>query len=126
MNSTIIKFLVSLKNDSWTSTDKLTLNYDCFSLSILKVLYTSGLIQGYTVLCKNKVVVFLRKSFNKTLTQNIKLVSTPTYKMSVDYKKIALIRKNTNSILFFSTDRGLLTSSECKKYKICGVLLFTC
>ena len=126
MNSTIIKFLVSLKNASWTSADKLTLNYDNFSLSLLQVLYSSGLIQGYTVLCKNKVVVFFRKSFNKTLTQNLKLVSTPTYKMSLDYKKIALIRKNTNSTLFFSTDRGLLTALDCKKYKVGGVLLFTC
>jgi ribosomal protein S8 len=126
MNSTVIKFLVSLKNASWTSVDKLTLTYDRFSLSILKVLYSYGLIQSYTILCKNKVVVFLRKSFNKTLTQKIRLVSTPTYKMSFDYKKIALIRKNTNSLLFFSTDRGLLTASECKKFKIGGVLLFTC
>lgn len=126
MNSTIIKFLVSLKNASYTSADKLVLTYDSFSLSILKVLYSSGLIQGYTIIYKNEVVVFLRKSFNKTLTQNIKLVSTPTYKISFDYKKIALIRKNTNSILFFSTDRGLLTASECKKFKLGGVLLFVC
>lgn len=126
MNSTIIKFLVSLKNASWTSANKLVLNYDNFSLTILQVLYSSGLIQSYTILCKNKVTVFLRKSFNKTLTQNLKLVSTPTQKISLDYKKIALIRKNTNSILFFSTDRGLLTVSECKKQKVGGVLLFTC
>jgi len=126
MNSTIIKFLVSLKNASWTSANKLVLNYDNFSLTILQVLYSSGLIQSYTILCKNKVTIFLRKSFNKTLTQNLKLVSTPTQKVSLDYKKIALIRKNTNSILFFSTDRGLLTVSECKKQKVGGVLLFTC
>jgi ribosomal protein S8 len=126
MNSTIIKFLVSLKNASWTSANKLVLNYDNFSLTILQVLYSSGLIQSYTILCKNKVTIFLRKSFNKTLTQNLKLVSTPTQKISLDYKKIALIRKNTNSILFFSTDRGLLTVSECKKQKVGGVLLFTC
>lgn len=126
MNSTIIKFLVSLKNASRTSANKLVLNYDNFSLTILQVLYSSGLIQSYTILCKNKVTVFLRKSFNKTLTQNLKLVSTPTQKISLDYKKIALIRKNTNSILFFSTDRGLLTVSECKKQKVGGVLLFTC
>ena len=126
MNSTIIKFLVSLKNASWTSANKLVLNYDNFSLTILQVLYSSGLIQSYTILCKNKVTIFLRKSFNKTLTQNLKLVSTPTQKISLDYKKIALIRKSTNSILFFSTDRGLLTVSECKKQKVGGVLLFTC
>ena len=126
MNSTIIKFLVSIKNASLTSLDKLVLNCDSLSLSILQVLYSSGLIQGYTIQSKNRVVVFLRKSFNETLTQNIKLVSTPTYKISLDYKEIACIRKNTNSILFFSTDRGLLTASECKRFKVGGVLLFTC
>ena len=34
-------------------------------LTILKTLYTSGLIQGYTVLDSSKVVIYLRKVFNR-------------------------------------------------------------
>jgi ribosomal protein S8 len=126
MNSTIIKFLVSIKNASLSSTYKIILNYDSFSLAILHGLYKTGLIQNYTILSKTKVNVFLRKVFAKTLTQNINLISTPSYKISFDYKKISLMRKNTHSILFFSTDKGLLTFTECKKHKVGGILLFTC
>jgi len=126
MNSTTIKFLINIKNASLATNEKFISKYDVFSLSVLKSLYNSGLIQGYTILSKNKVIIYLRKVFNKCLTRELKLVSTPTYKLSLDYKSICSIRKNTNSTMFFSTDRGLFTSTECKKHKIGEVLLFTC
>jgi ribosomal protein S8 len=126
MNFTTIKFLISIKNASSGYKDKVVTTYDCSSLPILKLLYNSGLIQGYTIVNKSKVKVLLRRVFNKTLTQNLKIISTPTYKISLDIKKISLIQKNTNCFMFFSTDRGLLTASECKKHKIGGTLLFTC
>jgi len=126
MNSTTIKFLINIKNVSLGPNKKLITHCDSFSLSVLKVLYSSGLIQSYRVLDESKVTIILRSVFNKTLTNSIKLISTPTYKMSLDYKKISSLRKTTNSVMFFSTDRGLLTGPECKKYKIGGVLLFIC
>lgn len=126
MNSTSIKFLISIKNASTGINDNLILNYDYFNLALVKALYTSGLIQGYKIEAQNKVKILLRKIFNKTLTCNIKLVSVPTRKLALDYRKITEIKKNTNSTMFFSTDKGLLTITECKKHKIGGVLLFTC
>lgn len=129
MNSTTIKFLINIKNVSLGPNKTLILQYDYFSLCILKVLYNSGLIQSYSVLNtvgKSKVKISLRRVFNKTLTKNLKPISTPTYKLSLDYKDIIALRKTTNSTMFFSTDQGLLTASECKKYKIGGVLLFIC
>ena len=97
MNSTTIKFLVSIKNSSMGSNEEVTVTYDAFGLSLLKILYNSGLIQGYNVLSKTKVTIFLRKVFNKILTKNIKLISKPTYKMILDYKKLSSSRNNTNS-----------------------------
>lgn len=126
MNYITIKFLISIKNASLGTNETLTLNYDSFSLSILKILYNSGLIQGYSVLDSNRVIIYLRKVFNKTLTRELKLVSTPKTKVSLDYKAILSLKKNTNSLMFFSTDQGLFTINECKKNKVGGVLLFIC
>ena len=126
MNYTTIKFLINIKNASLNNNEKLIINYDFFNLSILKKLYDSGLIQSYTVLNDNKVVVYLRKVLNRTLTRELKLVSTPKSKLSLDYKSISLLKKNTKYIMFFSTDKGLFNVIECKKNKIGGVLLFIC
>jgi ribosomal protein S8 len=126
MNYTTVKFLINIKNASLGTNETLIINYDSFSLTILKTLYTSGLIQGYTVLDSSKVVIYLRKVFNKTLTRELKLISTPKTKVSLDYKAITRLKKNTNSLMFFSTDQGLFTINECKKNKIGGVLLFIC
>jgi ribosomal protein S8 len=126
MNYTTVKFLINIKNASLGTNETLIINYDSFSLTILKTLYTSGLIQGYTVLNSSKVVIYLRKVFNKTLTRDLRLISTPKSKISLDYKSISSLKKNTNFTLFFSTDQGLFTINECKKHKIGGVLLFIC
>jgi|APCry1669192269_1035402.scaffolds.fasta_scaffold11089_3 ribosomal protein S8 len=126
MNYTTIKFLATIKNASLNTTKNLIVNYDNFSLSILKILYNFGLIQNYTVLNKTKVYISLRKVFNKTLTQNIKFISTPTKKLSFSYKKISLIQRKSNMVFFFSTNRGLLSGEECKRQKLGGVLLFLC
>jgi ribosomal protein S8 len=88
--------------------------------------YNSGLLQGYSALDSNKVIIYVRKVFNKTLTRELKLISTPKTKVSLDYKAIIRLKKNTNSLMFFSTDQGLFTINECKKNKIGGVLLFIC
>jgi ribosomal protein S8 len=126
MNYTTIKFLINIKNASLGTNETLIVSYDSFSLSILKILYNSGLIQGYSALDSNKVIIYLRKVFNKTLTRELKLISTPKTKVSLDYKAITRLKKNTNSLMFFSTDQGLFTINECKKNKIGGVLLFIC
>ena len=126
MNYTTIKFLINIKNASLGTNETLIVSYDSFSLSILKILYNSGLIQGYSALDSNKVIIYVRKVFNKTLTRELKLISTPKTKVSLDYKAITRLKKNTNSLMFFSTDQGLFTINECKKNKIGGVLLFIC
>jgi len=126
MNYTTIKFLINIKNASLGTNETLIVSYDSFSLSILKILYNSGLIQGYSALDSNKVIIYLRKVFNKTLTRELKLISTPKTKVSLDYKAIIKLKKSTNSLMFFSTDQGLFTINECKKNKIGGVLLFIC
>jgi len=69
MNYTTIKFLINIKNASLGTNETLIVSYDSFSLSILKILYNSGLIQGYSALDSNKVIIYLRKVFNKTLTR---------------------------------------------------------
>ncbi len=126
MNYTTIKFLINIKNASLGTNETRIVSYDSFSLSILKILYNSGLIQGYCALDSSKVIIYLRKVFNKTLTRELKLISTPKTKVSLDYKAITRLKKNTNSLMFFSTDQGLFTINECKKNKIGGVLLFIC
>lgn len=126
MNTTSIKFLLKLKNASLIFQEKVEIEYNMFNLSILKVLYRTGCIQYYSINTTKTILIVLKKDFNKSLTQNLKIISTPTNKVVLDYKDISQLKRKNNTTMIFSTNNGLLTLTECKKQKLGGLLLFIC
>lgn len=124
MNITLIKILIKIKNASFLNKHNVRIHKSTFGLCVIKSLYKVGLIQNYILKNKN-IIIFLRSIYSITLTKNLKIISTPTFKAFLSYKSLCKF-KNTHSVLFFSTTRGLLTLLECKKYKTGGTLLFLC
>jgi ribosomal protein S8 len=125
MNNTIIILLIKLKNASALNRNFIVTPQNTFVVSILKLMYKTGLIQGYTI-ADTKIKIFLRNIFNQSLTKNLKIISTPTMKTYVTYQELCKIKDNNNTVFFFSTNKGLLTLTECKKYRTGGTLLFLC
>ena len=127
MNLTTIKNLIKIKNASLVSKKKVVIKYHSFIVLLLKYMYKLGLIQNYNILKnKNIIIIFLRHYYDKIITTNIKLISTPSHKTFLNYKNVLSIKKQTNMTLFFSTSNGILTIQDCKKQNIGGVLLFIC
>jgi len=61
----------------------------------------------------------------KPIFNNLKIVSSSSYKKIVSLKNICkLVTKN--KYFLFSTNKGLLSMTECKRYHVGGVLLFSC
>lgn len=95
----------------------------------MKTLYKEGFIQSFKVVTDSKKVktisVVLRYYFNKPILSNLKLFSKPSL---LKYMKVSDISNISDRkfVCFFSTNKGLLTTLECKKNRVGGKLIFMC
>ena len=132
MKTTIIKFLIKLKNASMSQKETITIPTNCLITQFLKFLYKEGFIQSFSFNFvkkqnqkKSKTTVYLRYCYNKPILLNIKIVSSPAYTQYLKIKSIAKL-PTKKRLFVLSTTKGLLSSLECKKHNIGGILLFTC
>ena len=131
MNITLIQLLLKLKNASLARKEIVTIKYNKLCLDLLKLLYLEGFIQSFNIQTINspflkkqlQISITLRYFYNKPIFKNLKIVSKPSY---VKYLKLKDLCKivDKKSVLFLSTNKGLLTSLDCKKHQIGGTLLF--
>jgi len=131
MNITLIQLLLKLKNASLARKEIVTIKYNKLCLDLLKLLYIEGFIQSFNIQTINspflkkqlQISITLRYFYNKPIFKNLKIVSKPSY---VKYLKLKDLCKivDKKSVLFLSTNKGLLTSLDCKKHQIGGTLLF--
>ncbi len=130
MNTQLIKSLAKLKNASILKKKSTLLFYNQLTLNIIKILYKEGLIQSYNYEIDSKtnticLKVFLRYNNNKSMLNNIKLMSKSTKHVYLSLNELSFI-KERYSLLILSTTKGLLTSLECKQKKLGGKLLVIC
>ncbi len=129
MNNSIINLLIALKNASLSRKEVISIDYNNLSKSLVKVLYREGFIQSFRVITDSKRVktisVVLRYYFNKPILNNLRLFSKPSL---LKYMKVSDICNISDRkfVCFFSTNKGLLTTLECKKNRVGGKLLFMC
>jgi small subunit ribosomal protein S8 len=130
MSVDFVKLIMKLKNASAVRKESLSIEYSKVRKDMSKLLYDEGFIQSFSLeFGKTKVPVrihiILRYFFNKPLLVGLKLLSKPSL---VKYMRLLDIYNipDRRFVLFFSTDRGLITLLECKKFKVGGKLLFVC
>jgi small subunit ribosomal protein S8 len=130
MNTNLIKFLVKLKNASLSQKEAIIVKYNFLYLDLVKVLYREGLIQSFQIE-KDEVQgdlhirIILRYFYNKSVFKNLKIFSKPSHVKYLKYSDICKII-DKKFIFLLSTNKGLLTSLECKKRKVGGKLLLMC
>jgi len=131
MNITLIQLLLKLKNASLARKEFVIIKYNKRCLDLLKLLYTEGFIQSFNIqridapFSKKQlqINITLRYFYNKPIFKNLKIVSKPSYIKYLKLKDLCKIVDKRN-VLFLSTNKGLLTSLECKKHQIGGTLSF--
>lgn len=94
--------------------------------SCLKILWNEGLIIGYRISLtkKNHLEIFLKyTSTGQPAIRSLRPISKPSKRI---YCSLDQIWKMNASKMFiiFSTNKGLLTTSQCKEKKIGGEALF--
>ena len=128
MNLKLVYLLLQLKNIAQIRKEfSIVKYYNIFNL-ILSVLYNEGYIQSYKLLKKEKtfyLLILFRNNYNNSLFEKLKIIfkKNKQYKIN-NYKLSNLQTKNLN--LFLSTNLGILSLIQCKKYKIGGKAFFIC
>ena len=124
MTVTLIKLLLKIKNAYFFGKEIVELDYNNKYLRILKLLYCYGFIQSITVNSITlKMTIYLRYFENKSLINHLKFFSIPSHHQFISFTELSLINDKKNFILF-TTDKGLLTLSQCKRKKLGGKILF--
>lgn len=126
MNSTLINFLIAIKNASFFKKEQLKIFYNKKFLLLSKALYKHGLIQDFW-LQKEKInfyiVINLKYNYNFSNLKNLKIISKPSRSIFFSFKDIFKIYEK-QILYIFSTSLGYLTSLECKEKQIGGILFF--
>lgn len=90
--------------------------------SFLKILWDEGFISGYKVSTqnKNKFEIYLKYTNNgKPVVNSLKFLSKPGQKVYYSVKQIWKLNA-CNTLIIFSTNKGLKSLSDCQKNKIGG------
>ena len=95
-----------------------------------ETLYSEGFIQSFKIvndsLLKSKIILItLRYYFGKALLDRLHLLSKPSHVRYVKLMDICNI-PDRRFVIFFSTDKGTLTTLGCKELKVGGKILFIC
>ena len=129
MNIKIAKLIVSLKNASKIKQVTTQVDFNKNNILVLTLLYKEGLIQSFS-LQKNKnnfifILVTLRYSEGKNVLSALKLISKPSLSRYFTYSQLCFI---SNKFFFgaLSTDKQILSLSDCKKLRVGGQFLFIC
>jgi len=126
MNSTQIRFLIQLKNAYAIKNQIVLVEKNKTIEELIPLLYAEGLIQSFSVLSEKKSIqIFLRYFATTPVFKHLKIFSTPSKKVTLQYKDLCKIN-DKQKIFFVSTNGGILSISDCKKRRIGGLLLFAC
>jgi small subunit ribosomal protein S8 len=125
MNIALIRILLQIKNASIVKKKYIEVVVNKKSIIIIKILYKNGFLQSY-IKKNNKIRIYLKYIFNKSLINNLKIISKPSISYYLDYKSLCRLSTLNLNLGILSTSFGVLTSIECKKKKIGGKLLFIC
>lgn len=92
-----------------------------YCISILDVLWDEGFILGYKVSTINSkyILVYLKYINSIPCIQSVKIVSKPSFKFCYSLKQIWKLKLN-RSLLIITTNKGIFSYEECKKYNLGG------
>ena len=93
--------------------------------SVLNVLWDEGFILGYKntkFVSKNYVKIFLKYKKGDPVINSIKVVSKPSLKIFFSLKNLWKFDTNQGTLII-STNKGVMSSAECKKLRLGGQAL---
>ena len=126
MKNYLYNMIVSIKNGQMAKKNIIISSKKNSCESFLKILWSEGFISGYRIDLQNhnNLEIFLKYTKNgKPIIKKLNFISKPSQKIYYSSKQIWKL-DSSKMFIVFSTNRGLKSLDQCKKYKIGGELLF--
>ena len=130
MSFDFVQLIVKLKNASIIRKEFLLVEYSIVREDILIMLYNEGFLQSFGLKSSESfkikfIWINLRYLYGKALFESLKLLSKPS---QVNYMSLLDICNipDRKFVAFFSTDKGLLSTLNCKRQRVGGKALFIC
>ena len=122
MTKYVFNMFTSIKNNQKSKKSSVKVYRKNMCETFLKLLWNEGFISGYRIapFDKTKIEIFLKYSNTGTpAVSSIQFVSKPSRRVYLSAKQIWKL-DSSKTFIIFSTSKGLLSISECKKNKIGG------
>ena len=89
---------------------------------ILNIMWNEGFILGYKYSKNNPkfIKIFLKYKNGKSVINNMKILSKPSLRIYYSVKQLWKLESDTRGLLILSTNKGFMSSNECKKKNIGG------
>jgi|ERR1711976_3430 len=121
MKSHVCNMVASINNGQLAKKAFITQPFKNVSKSILDVLWDEGFILGYKVSKQSPktLKIYLKYQNGVSAINLIKMLSKPSLKLHYSIKQLWKLNSN-NGLIILSTDRGIMSNIQCKKYNIGG------
>ena len=119
MNKCVYDLLSSIKNGQLSKKRFVIHKKTTISEKVLNIMWNEGFIYGYSSLNKKSLKIMLKYTEAGPAIRSIKIISRPGLRLRLKINQIWKI-KFYQGILLFSTDKGVLTIQECKKFNVGG------
>ena len=118
VNRNFVDMFVTLKNGQLAKKKIVLQKRHTFCAAFLNLLWDEGFILGYMVE-KQYFKIFLKYKNNKPVINSVGFITKPGNKIFYTLNQLWKLHNQTGLIII-STNRGLFSLQECKKYKIGG------
>lgn len=127
MNHHLCNMISSIKNGQISKKSYIILKQTNKQLceSVLNVLWDEGFILGYkytSTTPKKSLKIFLKYKRGVPVINSIKMISKPSLKVFFSLKNLWKFDSN-QGLLVLSTNKGIMSANECKKFKLGGQAL---
>lgn len=127
MSHSLCRMLTAIKNGQMSKKNNICIKKTNYCERVLKSLWDEGLILGYsnTPDSYNNLKVFLKYSSSGTPSINkIEFISKPGRRLYLSSKQLWKL-ESSQLFVFFTTNKGVRSLTECKKLNIGGEPLFS-
>lgn len=124
MNRHLCNMISSIKNGQLSKKSYIVLKQTNRQLceSVLNVLWDEGFILGYkhiNVVPKKTLKIFLKYKKGVPAINTIKMISKPSLAVCFSLKNLWKFDSNQGTLIL-STNKGVMSANECKKFKLGG------
>lgn len=120
MTKHVLNMFINIKNGQRSKKNSVKLYRKSICEIFLKLLWDEGFINGYRIISREKIEIFLKYSnTGDPVINSIKFISKPSRRVYCSIKQIWKLDSNKTFIIFSTID-GLMSIKECKKKKLGG------